>query len=73
LTLNDNASVNALIEGYDNQAKAIKEETLRLCWYMRGGITYNEAMMLSTKEREIIGSIIKENIETTKNSGLPFF
>jgi hypothetical protein len=40
---------------------------------MRGGITYNEAMMLSTKEREIIGSIIKENIETTKNSGLPFF
>ncbi len=73
MTLNDNASVNALIEGYDNQAKAIKEETLRLCWYMRGGITYNEAMMLSTKEREIIGSIIKENIETTKNSGLPFF
>jgi len=73
LTLNDNASVNALIEGYDNQAKAIKEETLRLCWYMRGGITYNEAMMLSTKEREIIGSIIKENIETTKTSGLPFF
>lgn len=73
MTLNDNASVNALIEGYDNQAKAIKEETLRLCWYMRGGITYNEAMMLSTKEREIIGSIIKENIETTKTSGLPFF
>jgi len=40
---------------------------------MRGGVTYNEAMFLSQQEREIIGSIIKEHMETTKESGLPFF
>jgi hypothetical protein len=37
------------------------------------GLSYNEAMMMSYEERELIGEIIKENLETTKKSGLPFF
>lgn len=40
---------------------------------MRGGLTYTEAMNLSHGEREIVSDIIKENLETTKKSGLPFF
>lgn len=40
---------------------------------MRGGLTYEEAMNLSSEERSIIGDLIKDNIETTKKSGLPFF
>jgi hypothetical protein len=40
---------------------------------MRGGISYAEAMNLSQDEREIINDIIKDNLETTKKSGLPFF
>jgi hypothetical protein len=40
---------------------------------MRGGLSYEEAFHLSSDEREIIGNIVKENIETTKRSGLPFF
>ena len=44
-----------------------------MCWYMRGGITYEEAMAMSVNERNLINSIIEENIETTKKSGLPFF
>jgi len=40
---------------------------------MRGGLSYEEAMMLSSQEKEIIGNIIKKNMETTKESGLPFF
>ena len=55
------------------EAKKIRGETLKLCWYMRGGITYNEAMNMSSQERELISGIIKENLETTKKSGLPFF
>jgi len=42
-------------------------------WYMRGGLTYEDAMMLSSNERELIAGIIKENIETTKKTGLNFF
>lgn len=44
-----------------------------MCWYMRGGLTYTEAMMLSPNERQLINVIIKDNLETTKKTQLPFF
>ena len=57
----------------DKEAEEIRAEVLKMCWYMRGGITYNEGMNLSLQERTIIGKLIKENLDTTKKSGLPFF
>jgi hypothetical protein len=57
----------------DQEAKQITTEVLKLCWYMRGGVTYSEAMNMSTAERDAVSKIIKENLETTKKSGLPFF
>jgi hypothetical protein len=72
LTL-DNEDIVELIEKYESESRAVKEEALKMCWFMRGGLTYDEAMTISSQEREIIGSIIKKNMETTKESGLPFF
>ena len=46
---------------------------MKLCWFMRGGVTYQEALNLSPDEREIIGKLVKENLETTKKTGQPFF
>ena len=63
----------ALVERYEKQSRAIKEELLRLCWYMRGGLSYNEAMMLSASDKKIISKIINDNLEIAKKSGLPFF
>jgi len=57
----------------EREAKAIKSELIKLCWYMRGGLTYNEAMNLSMTERLIVSDLIKENLETTKKTQLPFF
>ena len=57
----------------ENNQKAIKLDLLKICWYMRGGLTYSEATSLSPDERQIIGKIVKENIETTKKTGQPFF
>jgi len=62
-----------LIDQLDADAKAIRKDLLKMCWYMRGGITYDDAMMLSHEERTIITELIKDNLETTKESGLPFF
>jgi hypothetical protein len=73
LTLNTNEEIVDFIKSNDKQAKALIHETLKMCWYMRGGLTYEEAMNLSSEERNIIGDLIKDNIETTKKSGLPFF
>jgi hypothetical protein len=57
----------------EREANNIRTDCLKVCWYMRGGINYTEAMQLSPGERDIIGKIVKENLETTKKSGLPFF
>ena len=40
---------------------------------MRGGLTYEQVLNLSSDERKAIGEIIKDNMETTKKTGLPYF
>lgn len=40
---------------------------------MRGGATYQDIMQMSFRERSFISDIIKDNLETTKTSKLPFF
>jgi len=62
-----------MVDAMDKEVKSIKQEVLKLCWYMRGGITYEEAMQMSQGERAIISDIVKENLDTTKKTNLPFF
>lgn len=57
----------------EKDANAIRQEALQMAWFMRGGLTYDQAMQLSAHERKIINDIIKGNLDTTKKSGLPFF
>jgi len=57
----------------EKNTKAIKQDLLKMTWYMRGGLTYEEAANLGSDEREMINQIIKENLETTKKSKMPFF
>lgn len=57
----------------EKECQQIRTEALKLSWYMRGGLSYDQAMALSQQERELISRIVKENLDTTKKSGLPFF
>ena len=57
----------------ENEQKEIKHDLLKICWYMRGSVTLDEAFNLSQEDKSLINDIIKENLETTKKSGLPFF
>jgi hypothetical protein len=57
----------------EKEANSMRQEALQLAWYMRGGLTYDQALQLSVGERKIINEIVKSNLETTKKSGLPFF
>jgi len=40
---------------------------------MRGGLTYDQAMALGIQERELVNELIKDNLETTKKTNMPFF
>ena len=55
----------------EGEAKQIKYNIFKLCWYMRGGVSSHELFWeYSIEDRTIINDIIKENIETTNKTGM---
>ena len=67
-----NESIEGLIKRLEQEAKGIKDEIFRLSWYMRGGVSSEDLFHIySYEDRMIINEIVKENIETTKKSGMP--
>jgi len=62
-----------MVDRMDQEAKDIRQQSLKMCWYMRGGATYEDVLQMSFQERDLIRELIKENLETTKSSKLPFF
>jgi hypothetical protein len=69
----DSDQIAKLVESMEKESNDIRQEALKMAWYMRGGLTYDQALQLSTAERKIISNIIKENLETTKKTGMPFY
>ena len=61
------------LKDMEKSQKELKHELMKICWYMRGGLSYSEASSLSPTEREIISQVVKDNMETTKKTGQPFF
>jgi hypothetical protein len=62
-----------LMKQMELDQKNLKHELYKLCWYMRGSVSADEAFTMCIEDREIIGKIIAENLETTKNTNLPFY
>jgi hypothetical protein len=46
---------------------------MKLSWFMRGALSMDEVFQTAPEDREIIGKVIKENLETAKKTGMPFF
>jgi hypothetical protein len=57
----------------DREVEAIKEEIYRCSWFMRGGVSAENLFSVDVKDIDIIQKLIRQNLETTKDSGLPFF
>ena len=69
----DSDHIVKMLEQMEKEAMDIRQEALKMSWYMRGGLSYEQALQLSTAERKLIGDLVKDHLETTKKSGLPFF
>jgi hypothetical protein len=67
------SDIIAYLKDFDSQVKNLKLELMKVCWFMRGGMSWNEALVLSPDERTIVSQLVKENMDTTKKSGQPFF
>ena len=57
----------------EKDCASIKNDSLKMAWFMRGGISYVDILNLSITERQAISKIVEDNLETTKTSNLPFF
>lgn len=57
----------------EKETNLIKADSLKMAWFMRGGVSYEDILNMSISERQAITKIIEENLETTKTSRLPFF
>lgn len=64
-----NSDIAGYITQIDDTAKSIKDEIFRISWYMRGGVSSQDLFhVYSYEDRVIMNGIIKDNIETTKNT-----
>jgi hypothetical protein len=64
--------INQVVQEYDEESKALKEEIFKICWFMRGA-SFSEAFSLTFEDRQIIAKIVEGNMEITKETGHPFF
>jgi hypothetical protein len=65
--------IQEVVKEMEDESKALRKELYKMSWYMRGALSIEEAFMLTMDDRLIIADIIKENLETTKETRLPFF
>jgi hypothetical protein len=57
----------------DDEIRAQKEELFKMCWFMRGGMTIEQAYEMDITDREVVTKLIESNLETTNKTKLPFF
>jgi hypothetical protein len=68
-----NSDIIKFINNFESSIKVIKDEIFKISWYMRGGVTSQELLHIySYEDRTIMSNIIKDNIETTQKTKLPF-
>ena len=54
LLVSDSDQISKIVDQMEKETVDIRQEALKISWYMRGGIRYDQAMRLSIQERVLI-------------------
>jgi len=57
------------IQDLEKEIKQLKLDLAKLCWFMRGSLSYEEAFYTSPEDREVFLKVIDENLEMSKKAG----
>ena len=57
----------------ENEIKHFKADLFKLAWFMRGGLSLDDMFATCHEDREVMGGVIKDNLDTAKKTGQPFF
>jgi len=71
LSTNDPEVILRIIDTYKKETRALIDQIHEICWYMRGGITREDAYNLSYDERASIVKLIDSNIKRVNETRLP--
>jgi hypothetical protein len=69
----DVEQMKKVADGMWQEARQIKYNSMKIGWYMRGSISYNDILCMSRDEIDDLNKIIEGNLETTKKTQMPFF
>jgi len=64
----NNQEIGDELNRLEKESDGIKDAVINICWWMRGGITHTEAWNLTEKERGMVNTLIKNNLETMKKN-----
>jgi hypothetical protein len=65
------ADIEEYLTRLEEGIKNYKSQLFRLCWYMRGGVTIHNLLFdLSLEDIQLMNTIVQDNIEITKKSGI---
>lgn len=70
LTLSE---IEAEVKKMELESKAIRRNIYKMAWFMRGSVNVEQLFSMDIADQELIADIIKDNLETTKESGMPFY
>ena len=69
----EDEEVLSLAGTMENEIKQIKDNWYRVGWYMRGSANIHDLMTdTDIADLEIFNNIIKDNLETAKNTKMPW-
>lgn len=57
----------------EEEIKQLRYDLAKMVWHMRGGLSYDDAFMLSPEDREVIARLAEDNLEVAKKTQQPFF
>jgi len=62
-----------IVKMLENETNEIEKNLVEILWYMRGGISLNDAYQPTFDQRRHIFELIKENTELSKKTGKPIY
>jgi hypothetical protein len=65
--------IEAEVRKLEKESKALRKNIYKTAWFMRGALSVESAFGMDISDLDILSEIVKENLETTKESGLPFY
>ena len=67
-----NSEILEYLTRLETEVKKFKTDLFRIGWSMRGSVSVQDLLLVySYEDREMMATIINENIENTINSGIP--